>query len=64
MKCTDVWYTEVPDELRVSEDGNVEIWWNRSVETIQKMEHNHPNFTLVDHAAQEWMFCRFLCALG
>ena len=26
VKCADAWYKEVPDEVRVSEDGNVEIW--------------------------------------
>jgi hypothetical protein len=25
LKCADVWYKEVPDEVRVSEDGMVEI---------------------------------------
>lgn len=27
------------DQLRVSQDGKMEIWWDRSVETTQKMEH-------------------------
>ena len=33
IKSADVWYKKVPDEVRVSEDGEVEIWWDRSVET-------------------------------
>ena len=41
-----MWYKEVPDEVRVSEDGNVEIWWDRSIETTQKMDHNHPDITV------------------
>ena len=27
IKSADVWYKEVPDEVRMSEDGKVEIWW-------------------------------------
>ena len=57
MKCADVWYKEVPDEVRMLE--NVEIWWHRSVKTTQKMECNCPDVTVVDRAAQEWMFAIF-----
>ena len=28
VKCADVWYKEVPDEVRMLKDGNVEIWWD------------------------------------
>jgi hypothetical protein len=52
-KCADVWYKEVPDEVRVLEDGMVEIWWDRSVETTQKMEHNRPDVTVLDRAARK-----------
>ena len=33
-----------------------------SVDTTQKMEHNRPNITVVDEAAQD--VCRFLGGLG
>ena len=59
VKCADVWYKEVPDEVRVSEDGQVEIWWDRSVETTQKMDHNRPDVTVVNRVAQEWTFVDF-----
>ena len=32
--------------LRITDDGKVEIWWDRSVDTTQKMEHNRPNVVL------------------
>ncbi|KXJ09461.1 Retrovirus-related Pol polyprotein from type-1 retrotransposable element R2 [Exaiptasia diaphana] len=59
VKCADVWYKEVPDEVRVSEDGQVEIWWDRGVETTQKMEHNRPDVTVLNRVAQEWTFVDF-----
>ena len=64
VKCADVWYKEVPDEVRVSEDGQVEIWWDRGVETTQKMEHNRPDVTVLNRAAQEWTFVDFSVPWG
>ena len=49
-------WKEVLDEVRVSEDGNVEMWWDKSVETSQKMKHNLPDVTVVDQVAQERTF--------
>ena len=49
----------MPDEVRVSEDGQVEIWWDRSVETTQKMEHNRLDVTVLNQAVQEWTFVDF-----
>ena len=51
VKCADVWYKEVPDRVELSEDGNVEIWWDRRIETIQKMEYSNyycPDVAVVD----------------
>ena len=36
----------------MSEDGMDEIWWDRSVERTQKMQHNRPDVTVLDRAAQ------------
>lgn len=56
VKSADVWNKKVPDEeVGVSEDGNMEIWWDRSVETTQKMEKNLPDFIVVDRAAQGFL---------
>ena len=35
VKCAERWFEEVPDEVRRSEEGNVEIWWDRAVETTK-----------------------------
>ena len=43
-----------PDEVRMSEDGKVEIWWDRSVKTTRKLEHNHPDITVLDQVARRW----------
>ena len=59
IKSADVWYKEVSDEVRMSEDGKVEIWWDRSVETTRKLEHNRPDITVLDRVAQRWTFVDF-----
>ena len=43
VKCAGKWYEETPDEVRTSDDGCVEIWWDRPVETMQQLEHNRPD---------------------
>ena len=37
VHCADVLYKKIPDGVRVSEDENVEISWDRSIETTQMM---------------------------
>jgi len=59
VKCSEKWYDESPDEIRVSADKKVSIWWDRSVETTRKMEHNRPDVTVVDHASKVWTFVDF-----
>ena len=59
VKCADVWYKEVPDEVRKSDDGKVEVWWDRGVETTQKLEHNRPDVTVLDHTSGLWTFVDF-----
>ena len=59
VKCSEKWYDECPDEIRVSGDRKIEIWWDRSVETTRKMEHNRPDVTVVDHASKVWTFVDF-----
>ena len=37
---------EVPNKIRVSEDGKVEIWWDRSTETTRKLKHKRSAVTI------------------
>lgn len=61
VKYADVWYKEVPDEVGVFKDGNVEIWWDRSIETTQKMGHNHADVGGSSGSGMD--ICHFLAAL-
>ena len=54
LTCADVRYKEVPDEARVSDNGMVEIWWDRGIEITQKMEQNRPDVRVLDWAPRKW----------
>ena len=59
IKCAPNWYEEVPDEVRKEEDGSVEIWWDRSVQTTKPFDHNRPDVVVVDRARKLWTFVDF-----
>ena len=45
----------------MSEDGKVEIWWDRSVETTRKLKHNRPDIAVLDWVARRWTFIVSRC---
>ena len=49
----------MPDEVRRSEDGGTEIWWDRAVETTTKLEHNRPDVVVVDRVRKRWVIVDF-----
>ena len=59
VKCAGKWFEEVPDEVRSREDGKVEIWWDKSVETTNKLEHNRPDVVVVDRVGKKWLIVDF-----
>ncbi|MEM7264393.1 MAG: reverse transcriptase domain-containing protein [Pseudomonadota bacterium] len=59
MKCAARWYEEVPDKVRRSDNGNIEIWWDRAVETTQQVESNRPDVVVVDHVKKSWLIVDF-----
>ncbi len=54
LTCADVWYKEVPYEVRVSDNGMIEIWWDRGIEITQKVEQNRPDVRVLDWAPRKW----------
>ena len=59
VKCANKWFEEVPDAGRVSEDGKVEIWWERSMVTTKLLEHNRPDTVVVDCTLKRWTIVDF-----
>ena len=52
-----MWYREVPDDVRAWQDGNMDIWRGRSIDTTQKMPHKLSGINVVDRAARKWSGC-------
>ena len=55
------WYEEkpVPGEVRISSDKNYEVWWDRPVETANKLDHNRPDVVLINRVLKEWIIIDF-----
>lgn len=59
VKSAARWFEEVPDKVRRSKDGRIEIWWDRSVETTQQVESNRPDVVVVDNDLKKWLIVDF-----
>ena len=59
VKTSDKWYEEVPDTVRISEDGQYEVWWDRPIETTVKLEHNRPDVVVINREDNEWIVVEF-----
>jgi len=53
------WYEECPDEVRKSECGDYEIWWDRAVQTPKRLEHNRPDVVVIDKKSKHWIIIDF-----
>jgi len=59
IKRSDKWYVEVPDPVRVSDDGKFEIWWDQKVVTPTALEHNRPDVVVIDRDGRKWTLVDF-----
>ena len=59
IKCSDKWFEEVPDTVRISEEGEFEIWWDRPIETTVKLDHNRPDIIVMDRQDNECIIVEF-----
>ena len=59
IKCSEKWYQETPDSVRISNCGKFEIWWDRKVETPKPLEANRPDVVLIDQEKKHWTMIDF-----
>ena len=59
IKCSGKWFEESPEKVRISECGNFEIWWDRAVETQNKVDHNKPDVVVIDRLKRTWTIIDF-----
>jgi len=53
------WYEECPDEVRKSECGEYEIWWDRAIQTPKRLDHNRPDVVIIDKKRSHWTIIDF-----
>ena len=55
IKCSsEKWYEESPESVRVSECGEYEIWWDRSIATPKRLDQHKPDVVVIDKKAKHW----------
>ena len=59
MGLREKWYNECPERVRKSECGKYEIWWDRPVETPNRLEHNKPDVVIIDRERKLWTLIDF-----
>ena len=59
LKRSERWHLEVPDGVRKSDDGLVEIWWDQTVSTPTKFPSNRPDMMIVDRRSKKWFMVDF-----
>ena len=53
------WYEEVPDQVRKSDDGNIEVWWDKKVITPTKFDKERPDLVIIDRNSKKWWMVDF-----
>ena len=59
VSCGERWYEEVPDTVRRRKEGQVEIWWDRPIETTVKLDHNRPDLVIINRQDNKWPIIQF-----
>ena len=59
VKCAGKWWEETPEEVRISKDGKFEIWWDKSVNTAEQLEHNRPDLVIINREKGLWTIVDF-----
>ena len=63
VERSDKWYRHVPESVVTSSDGEVDLYWNRRVETVKSVEHNRPDVVVVDRKERKWTLVDFAVPL-
>ena len=59
IKCSDRWFKEAPEKVRLSKCGRYEIWWDKKVENPKALEANRPDLVLIDKEQKHWLIIDF-----
>ena len=59
IECASKWYDHVPSSICSTKDGDVDIYWDRRVETVRGCEHNRPDVVVIEKSERKWTLIDF-----
>ena len=59
LKRSEKWHQEVPEGVRKSADGSVEVWWDQKVVTPTYFEASRPDMVVIDRTNRKWLLVDF-----
>ena len=59
IKCANKWYDHIPSRVSSTENGDVEIYWDREVVTVTGVEHNRPDVVVIERNVRKWTLIDF-----
>ncbi len=59
IECAGKWYEHVPGSVCRNGTGDVEIWWDRTVETGRRLAHNRPDVVVINRRERKWTLVDF-----
>ena len=59
LKRNPKWYEQTVESVRKSEDGLVEIWWDRPVAATKQLDHNRPDVVVIDKRENDGVIVDF-----
>ena len=59
IQCAGKWYEHVPASVCRNEADEVEIWWDRTVETARRLAHNRPDVVVINRRERKWTLVDF-----
>ena len=59
LKRSEKWHQEVPEGVRKSADGSVEVWWDQKVVTPTQFVACRPDMVVIDRNSRKWLLVDF-----
>ncbi len=59
IECAARWYEHVPASVCRNGTGDVEIWWDVTVETVGRIAHNRPDVVIINRREKKWTLVDF-----
>ena len=59
VECAERWYEHVPNSVSKDKKGEVEIYWDMTIQTAKYVEHNRTDVVVVEMSVGKWTLVDF-----